>query len=160
VNWEAIGAIGEVVGAAGVILTLGYLAVQIRQNSNVIRSSTRQAISTNQMEMGFRVAENADLRAAFSRWNRGEAPSSLDEELTGHLLRRSILRSLENQYHQHKDGTFDDATWSGYFESMKRGFETPTAIEFWEANRTLYSTEFADFVEREILSESNVENTG
>ncbi len=32
-NWEAIGAIGEVVGAIGVIATLGYLAFQIRQNT-------------------------------------------------------------------------------------------------------------------------------
>ncbi len=29
-NWEAIGAVGEVLGAIGVIVTLGYLAVQIR----------------------------------------------------------------------------------------------------------------------------------
>jgi hypothetical protein len=29
-NWEAIGAIGEVVGAAGVVATLLYLAVQVR----------------------------------------------------------------------------------------------------------------------------------
>ena len=29
-NWDAAGAIGEIVGAAGVIATLGYLAIQIR----------------------------------------------------------------------------------------------------------------------------------
>jgi hypothetical protein len=32
-NWEAIGAIGETVGAVAVIATLFYLAVQIRQNN-------------------------------------------------------------------------------------------------------------------------------
>ena len=32
-NWEALGAIGEIVGAVAVIATLAYLAVQIRQNS-------------------------------------------------------------------------------------------------------------------------------
>jgi hypothetical protein len=32
-NWDAIGAIGEVVGAAAVVLTLFYLAVQIRQST-------------------------------------------------------------------------------------------------------------------------------
>ena len=32
-NWEAIGAIGEVAAAAGVIITLGYLALQIRQSN-------------------------------------------------------------------------------------------------------------------------------
>ncbi len=36
-NWEAIGAIGEVVGGIGVIVTLGYLAVQIRQNTGQLR---------------------------------------------------------------------------------------------------------------------------
>ena len=32
-DWEAIGAIGEVLGAAGVLATLVYLATQIRQNT-------------------------------------------------------------------------------------------------------------------------------
>jgi hypothetical protein len=29
-NWEALGAIGEIVGAIAVVVTIGYLAVQIR----------------------------------------------------------------------------------------------------------------------------------
>ena len=43
-NWEAIGAVGEVFGALGVIATLGYLAVQIRQNTKTVRTSTYQAV--------------------------------------------------------------------------------------------------------------------
>ena len=43
-NWEAIGAIGELVGATGVIATLGYLAVQIRQNSHAVKSATAQSL--------------------------------------------------------------------------------------------------------------------
>ena len=44
-NWEALGAIGEIVGAVAVVLTLGYLALQIRQNTPSVRASTVQAIS-------------------------------------------------------------------------------------------------------------------
>jgi hypothetical protein len=36
-NWDAIGAIGEVVGALGVVVTLAYLAIQIRQNTDSAR---------------------------------------------------------------------------------------------------------------------------
>ena len=36
-NWEAIGAIGEIVGAAGVIVTLLYLASQLRQNTRALQ---------------------------------------------------------------------------------------------------------------------------
>ena len=32
-NWEAIGAIGEALGALVVVITVGYLAIQIRQNT-------------------------------------------------------------------------------------------------------------------------------
>ena len=32
-NWDAIGAIGEIIGALAVFLTLVYLATQIRQNT-------------------------------------------------------------------------------------------------------------------------------
>jgi hypothetical protein len=39
-NWESIGAIGEVGGAIGVVVTLIYLAGQLRQNTNALRSAS------------------------------------------------------------------------------------------------------------------------
>jgi hypothetical protein len=44
VNWEAIGAIGEVLGAAAVVATLGYLAVQIRKKSRAVKNSAAQSM--------------------------------------------------------------------------------------------------------------------
>ena len=41
-NWEAIGAIAETLGAIGVIASLVYLAGQIRQNTRSIRGATYQ----------------------------------------------------------------------------------------------------------------------
>ena len=38
-NWEAIGALAELAGAAGVVLTLVYLSVQLRQNTRAIQGS-------------------------------------------------------------------------------------------------------------------------
>ena len=38
-NWNAIGAIAEALGAIGVIATLLYLSVQIRQNRDLIATS-------------------------------------------------------------------------------------------------------------------------
>jgi hypothetical protein len=51
-NWEAIGAVGEIASAAGVIITLIYLATQIRiQNTesksrNISEISTRNGITS------------------------------------------------------------------------------------------------------------------
>jgi hypothetical protein len=44
-NWDAIGAIGEIVGAIAVLATLIYLAIQIRQNSAIQRAQTHQQLA-------------------------------------------------------------------------------------------------------------------
>ena len=48
-NWDALGAIGEIVGALGVIATLAYLAVQVRQNTGAIRGATLNAVTQAQV---------------------------------------------------------------------------------------------------------------
>jgi hypothetical protein len=37
-NWDALGAIGEIIGAVAVVATLIYLAVQIRQNTRHVQA--------------------------------------------------------------------------------------------------------------------------
>ena len=49
-NWEAVGAIGEVVGAMGIIVTLAYLAYQIRQNTQGMRLTARQTLTHQNTE--------------------------------------------------------------------------------------------------------------
>jgi len=40
-NWDAIGAIGEIVGALAVVLSLIYLATQIRASNSVAQRDSR-----------------------------------------------------------------------------------------------------------------------
>lgn len=42
-NWDALGAIAEAVGALGVILTLIYLSAQVRQNTAQMRDTAKDA---------------------------------------------------------------------------------------------------------------------
>jgi hypothetical protein len=99
------------------------------------------------MELSLTVAGNRDLRAAGVRRITGEAASTPDEQIIEVLLFRAVMRSYENQYHQHKDGTFDDAMWEGYLENIRDTFSAPKYIELWKANRTRYSTGYAKFIE-------------
>ncbi|HSG90514.1 MAG TPA: hypothetical protein VLA56_14960 [Pseudomonadales bacterium] len=42
-DWEAIGAVGELLGALAVLVTLGYLAVQVRQNTRTMEDGHKFA---------------------------------------------------------------------------------------------------------------------
>ena len=50
-NWEAIGAVGEVGGAIAVVATLAYLAAQIRHSSESTLASTQFAIQAEYNRM-------------------------------------------------------------------------------------------------------------
>lgn len=41
-NWDALGAIAELVGALAVLITLIYLALQVRQNNRLMQAQHRE----------------------------------------------------------------------------------------------------------------------
>lgn len=46
-NWEAIGAIGEIAGATAVIVSLIYVALQILANTRAMRFEAMRSIRTD-----------------------------------------------------------------------------------------------------------------
>ena len=62
-NWDAVAAISAAFGAIGVIATVGYLAVQIRQNTSSIQGATEQSLMTAEMALYGLLAEHASAEA-------------------------------------------------------------------------------------------------
>jgi hypothetical protein len=58
-NWEAIGATGEIIGALVVFLTFVYLALQIRQNTHATRAASHHAVTDalNQLNLALATDE-------------------------------------------------------------------------------------------------------
>ncbi len=85
-NWQAIGAIGELVGGIAVIGTLIYLASQIRQNTKMNASAIRQSFydyTTRQMLQG---TDDTEFNVALAK------AAMTDEELSPGDLRHAAVR--------------------------------------------------------------------
>jgi hypothetical protein len=89
-NWEALGAIGEIVGAVAVVLTLGYLAVQIRQNTRTLRTSSHQASLDGFRELNRVLNELPELALIYRR-GRNEPDSLPKDETLASLGGYSLL---------------------------------------------------------------------
>jgi hypothetical protein len=68
-NWDAIGASAEMLGAVGVIATLVYLALQIRQNSHQLRGAATSAVYEYQRSITVMLSEDPDLYKIALRGN-------------------------------------------------------------------------------------------
>lgn len=64
-NWEAIGAVGEIAGAAVVLITLLFLARQIQQNTAGLRAQALNATYNEWNNMVGELQAQPDLRAAY-----------------------------------------------------------------------------------------------
>ncbi|TXS94175.1 hypothetical protein FV139_11295 [Parahaliea maris] len=60
-NWEALGAIAEFVGGVATVVTLVYLALQIRQNTRSVRAATIANYREGTAGYSRMIAENAAL---------------------------------------------------------------------------------------------------
>jgi hypothetical protein len=75
-NWEAVGAIANVLAAVGVIATLIYLSIQIRQNNNQLRGAATIAVYDSQRGLTDTLTEDEELYKIALRGN--EDLDSLD----------------------------------------------------------------------------------
>ena len=102
-NWDAVGAIAEAVGAFGVIATLLYLATQIRQATRVAKADFFFRGIDGTIDFNLRVADNEELSELF--WKTLEFPDRLTEEeerRSRHLL-SGIFRQGERLYYARQD---------------------------------------------------------
>ena len=117
-NWDAVGALAELVGAVATVATLAYLAVQIRQASATARAQIRQSIADSQIHYLNSRATDPFLRRASQKSFVGR---ELDEEerygLRLHLV--THLRLFENHLAQHTLGTMDPEDWRAQREVLK-----------------------------------------
>ena len=61
-NWEAISSIGEIVGALAVVVTLGYLAVQVKHAKAATADNSRLIRANGVRDMCFEMCRNDALR--------------------------------------------------------------------------------------------------
>ena len=100
---QLLGNFGEFFGAIAVVGTLGYLAVQIRQNSRMMESTRRQELAKADQDALIGFTAHA---AAFAKMNLEEPPQwdTPAEKWESWLLAVSAFRSWENFAWQHANG--------------------------------------------------------
>jgi hypothetical protein len=139
-NWDAIGAIGEVVGAVAVVASLVYLARQIRQNSSLVEQSalaTRAeaaAVSAGHGADSFRrIAGDAELSRI---WQLGTArPDQLGEDEL-HRLDLLILAQfieINASYELHRSGVLDPEIWAIWDRIIATWLGHPRFRRLWDS---------------------------
>ena len=118
-NWDAIGATGEIAGAAAVVVPLVYLARQIRQSNAVSAAQVYQESANTRMMLHQTQADSEHLAPIMFRMSDQGWPENVEaiESLDGLDLFRfrqnqfaSLVR-FDHSYYQHRRGFLSEDAW-------------------------------------------------
>jgi hypothetical protein len=146
-NWTAIGAIGEFLGATGVIITLIYLARQVRQNTRATRLSTSHSISAAARDWNRPLLNDPELAWTFQVGT--EDPTKLDEKEQARFIELcfSLFRMFEDAHYQFQKGALDPDVWMGYEKLYAAYAKAPGFRAYWERRKETFRPEFQKFID-------------
>ena len=151
-NWDAVGALGEVIGALAVVVSLLYLAVQIRNQS---KESRLNSVSEAARQWNDVLASTASDRALCEVWVAGindfEGLELIDRtQFTAHAGR--ILRVAEVMYEHYRQGRLRVDAWGATNQVLIDLFAYQGARDWWTTRRQWYTPTFQSFVDETIES--------
>jgi hypothetical protein len=151
-NWEAVGAIGQIVGTVLVGVTLIYLALQLRQNTSSLKSSTFLAISTlmgSTMEV---LATNADLVPLVIKSESGLDELSAVERARFGFIMMMAFRRVETVVVQRHLGFIDPHLTEGFERSALSVLASRGARQWWDGSKGAFSNLFSAWVDGKLAS--------
>ena len=152
-NIQDLGAIGELLAAIATIATLIYLATQIKQNTNALKSSTRsswlEAIqTTNQINSSTPENTNVWHRAVFMK----EDLSGQDFTLHG-IQVSAALNALESLFLEYLEGNVDEQFWESKSKTISFVLDSPSGRAIWDIwnESVLADPRFVEYINAEII---------
>ena len=128
-NWEAISAISDIVGAIAVVISLIYVAAQIRQNTKMMRSGAKQSLTEATQGVIYKAMDHSD---EFVKLVSGAEPDSPEEDARMSLLTRAMLRGFESQCYQYESGMLEDYEWQALQTAIKELCALPGFNKYWQ----------------------------
>lgn len=157
-NWDALAALSEFIGAISVVVTLIYLSMQIRQNTRAIRLGTNHAVSEEFRGMFALIAEHGEL-AELVQKAATDATSIVGADKARYYGKNSnFIHAMENAYFQSAEGALDPRHWAGMHRMLIDYTQVAGFIEYWANRKHWFSDDFQQFMDADILQSKTNRN--
>ncbi len=144
---DQLGNIGELVGGVAVVVTLAYLAIQIRQNSRSVRASTNHAITEQLNDLNLRLGLDPGAVDLMMRGAQNREDLQSQERVRHTLLMRAVLGNYQDIYVQFCEGMCDRETWERTKIGLRETVSVPSFPASWERGKQHCRADFSSEVD-------------
>jgi hypothetical protein len=131
VTLQDLGSVGELIAAVATVITLLYLAVQIRQNTRAVRGSAIQGMTeTSQFELHWA----HELAAVWTKSIERPAELTSAEAWSLNAWLRAALVARQNEFFQYRMGLLDAEIWAASQGIIRIILSSPWTRNWWDVS--------------------------
>jgi len=150
-SWEAISTIAEVIGAIAVVVSLVYLAIQLRTNTRAVRANAAWDSEISYAEKNYDIAHAPSVALLAARLSSASSIEDFDETESAQLYFavRGALQVAQAQWWLWRSGSLPDELWAIRRRWAKNFIDAPAVNAIWRAEleQHIFSEEFAEHIE-------------
>lgn len=141
---EKLSATAELVSSIAIVVTLVYLTVEVRQNTEALNAQSRQSVLTSAQTELFVSLEHPELVMALAK----PEPLTTEENIEVDAFLTAALRAREFSWLQFRSRLIDEAQWNTELAVIRSIMSSPHARLWWNRlGRTYVSAEFSEFLD-------------
>jgi hypothetical protein len=144
---DVLAQLGEFVGGFFVVISLVYLAYQVRQNTRSLRAENYARILTRMSELQSRLALDAGLNHVRTVGAEDPARLSRADRVRFSWALYELIGTAEFMFHQFREKTLPDAVWVRWEATLGWWLSHPGMRAWWRARPSPFSSDFEAFAE-------------
>jgi hypothetical protein len=148
-NWTAIGAVGEVLGAIAVVATLLYVARQLDEQGRALTTSVRDSAFQQLQEWNNRLVADPVLSHLFQRGAASDDWSEFSPEEQSRLIHvlYSFFKTFENIYVHSAEGSVPPEVWERNCQVFFAYASQPGCRRYWKDRRGALDERFVEVLD-------------
>ena len=160
-NWDSVQAFGELIAAVGVLISLVYLAAQVRQSADRTHAEIIQQYTSGVNALRETLWSSDD---GINIWMMALAGTPIEDRATSTRVRlfwASAYKAMEAGFLQHQAGHIPTRVWTTYAREWLLSFDSPggrAAFAALDGSR-FFDPDFAAFVTQR-LADPEIPNMG
>jgi hypothetical protein len=154
-NWEAIGAVGELLGSVLVLLTLVYLAVQTRSINRQTKAETLYTFVAAMADINLHIAQNPQTASVWRRGLDDVNSLSEDERMQFFMYMGQYANFWSVMHKLQTDGTLPEDQWLIVRNDLLSILGSVGGLYFWaHGGREAFDQEFVTYVDHVLQTQT------
>jgi hypothetical protein len=150
-NWEAIGAISETIGAAGVIAMLLFLSLQVRASTRVSAVESKLVSASFQIDFLRSLIQDPELQEILLRGRKDPTSLSVEEYYRFSNLVHIAFGSFSAAHFQFRQGAVSESDFFENLITIRYFLNSAGGLQWWgKIGKYMFGPDFVAVIEAEI----------